>query len=100
IFGLAGGLTACLFATTFAVLGWLARPGVAATYLQRYSTVLFVLVIPLLLFGAHCLDLQDRKTHPPTPRPASSPPTNPPAHTSHRTANPPRTAQPPTERGE
>ena len=65
ILGLASGLTACLFGTVFAVLGWLATPGVAATYLQRYSTVLFILVIPLLLFGAHCLDLQDRKKHPP-----------------------------------
>ena len=60
IFGLASGLTSCLFGTVFAVLGWMATPGVAANYLQRYSTVLFVLVMPLLLFGAHCLDLQDR----------------------------------------
>jgi hypothetical protein len=92
-------LTSIIFASSFTLLGWLATPGEAATYLQRFATALFLLALPLLIFGAHCLDLQDIKTHPPLAR-AASPPTKPHAHNSHRTANPPRTSQPPPRRGE
>jgi hypothetical protein len=59
-FGLAGGFTAAVFGSALTAITWLT--GYAAgygLYLHRTGTLLLVLTMPLLIFGAHCLDLQD-----------------------------------------
>jgi hypothetical protein len=60
VFGLAGGLISILFGAALTALAWLAQAE-TARYLQNFGTVLFVLAIPLLIFGAHCLDSADKR---------------------------------------
>ena len=60
-FGLIGGILAPIFGSVFTVVGWLSGPTWHGFAVQRIGTVLLFLTIPLLLFGAHCLDLSDRK---------------------------------------
>jgi hypothetical protein len=57
--GLCGGIAAAIAACALTVLCWLTHGGWHGPLLQRSCTVLFFLMIPLLVFGAHCLDLLD-----------------------------------------
>jgi hypothetical protein len=57
--GLAGGLTAPLAGSLCSVIGWLTTHTWHAFALQCIGTASFVLTLPLLVFGAHCLDLMD-----------------------------------------
>lgn len=60
VFGLCGGMSAAVLGSAFTGLTWftgLLRHG----YLHSSGTVLLFLTIPLLVFGAHCLDLLDTK---------------------------------------
>jgi hypothetical protein len=41
------------------VLGWLSASARAASYLRHYGTVLIIIALPLLVLGAHALDLTD-----------------------------------------
>lgn len=61
VFGLVGGIVAPVFGSVFTAIGWLSGPTWHGFAIQRIGTVLLFLTIPLLLFGAHCLDRADRK---------------------------------------
>lgn len=58
-FGLCGGIVAAILACTLTVVVWLTHAAWHGLLLRRSGTVLFFLMIPLLVFGAHCLDLLD-----------------------------------------
>lgn len=57
--GFCGGIGAAVGACALTVLVWLTHRAWHGVLLQRSGTVLFFLMIPLLVFGAHCLDLLD-----------------------------------------
>ena len=59
IFGLGGGIIAPLAGAILTAIAWFAGPLWHGFALHRDGTVLLFLTIPLLLFGAHCLDLVD-----------------------------------------
>ena len=67
--GLASGLITLLAGVLFSVAARLAESRVAAPFFHRFGTILLVLAIPLLIFGAHCLDLTDKKSHTPSTTP-------------------------------
>ena len=57
--GLGGGIIAALLGSLFTALSWLSDTG---SHLEKVlGTVLLVLTIPLLIIGAQCLDLLDKK---------------------------------------
>ena len=58
--GLGGGLVSLLVGSVFTVVGWLTGP-IWHGLVQRISTGLFLVTLPLLFFGAHCLDLIDQE---------------------------------------
>lgn len=57
--GLFGGIAAALAGCALTVVCWLTHRAWHGPLLERSCTVLFFLMIPLLVFGAHCLDLLD-----------------------------------------
>jgi len=61
VIGLVGGIVAPMLGSVFTVVGWISGPIWHGFAIQRTGTVLLFLTIPLLLFGAHCLDLSERK---------------------------------------
>jgi hypothetical protein len=61
VLGLFGGIIAPVFGSVFTAIGWISGPTWHGFAVQRIGTVLLFLTIPLLLFGAHCLDLSDRE---------------------------------------
>jgi hypothetical protein len=61
VFGLCGGIIAPLAGSILTAMAWFMGPVWHGLALQRNGTVLLFLTIPLLLSGAHCLDLMDRQ---------------------------------------
>ena len=59
--GLGFGIISPLIASILTALSWVTGPHWHGFFIQRYGTVLFFLTVPLLIFGAHCLDLMDKK---------------------------------------
>ena len=60
VFGLSCGIIAPLIGSVLTAIAWFTGPEWHALPLQRDGTVLLFLTIPLLSFGAHCLDLMDK----------------------------------------
>jgi hypothetical protein len=60
-FGICGGLLSPLLGSTLTAITWFTGPQWHGLFLQRDGTVLLFLTIPLLIFGAHCLDLEDQQ---------------------------------------
>jgi hypothetical protein len=58
--GLLGGLIAPLVGLALTALAWFIGDW-HGFHFGRSGTVLFLLTIPLLIFGAHCLDLLDKE---------------------------------------
>jgi hypothetical protein len=58
--GFCAGIGSALIAAGLTVMSWVTGPRWHHLPLQRGGTLLFALTIPLLIFGAHCLDLLDR----------------------------------------
>ncbi|HEY2961678.1 MAG TPA: hypothetical protein VGJ37_04645, partial [Pyrinomonadaceae bacterium] len=56
---LCGGILSALAASLLTVVVWLTHSTWHGLFLHRSCTTLFFLMIPLLVFGAHCLDLLD-----------------------------------------
>ena len=56
--GLGGGLIAVLVGSLLTVISWLTG---TSSYMQAIGTVLLFLTIPLLVIGAQCLDLMEKK---------------------------------------
>jgi len=61
IVGLAGGIVAPLIGSILTAVSWFVGPAWHSFGLHRAGTVLLLLGIPLLTFGAHCLDLNERE---------------------------------------
>ena len=58
--GLCLGLLAPIVGSILTATTWLTGAHWHGFFIQRYGTVFFFVSIPLLIFGAHCLDLMDR----------------------------------------
>jgi hypothetical protein len=58
--GLGFGIVCPLVGSFLTVIAWLTGPEWHGLHVQRFGTVLLFLTIPLLIFGAHCLDLMDK----------------------------------------
>ena len=59
VFGFAGGLVTVVAGSALTVISWVTGSEGAGSFLQRFATVLFLLTFPLLILGAHCLDLAE-----------------------------------------
>lgn len=57
--GLIGGLLAVALGAVMTVVSWMVKEG---TSLHMYGTLLLILTMPLLIVGAHFLDLQEAAT--------------------------------------
>ena len=61
VFGLSCGIISPLIGSVLTAISWFTGPEWHGFFIQRYGTVLLFLTIPLLIFGAHCLDLMDKQ---------------------------------------
>jgi hypothetical protein len=60
-FGLCAGILSPLVGSILTAIAWFTGSHWHGFSIQRYGTVLLFLTIPLLIFGAHCLDLMDKE---------------------------------------
>ena len=61
VVGLIGGILVAVTGSLFTAASWLTGPIWHGVALQRLGTALLAAMIPLLLLGAHCLDVSDKK---------------------------------------
>src|ERR1051325_3390160 len=61
VVGLAGGIVSGLVGVVLTGFSWFEGAGVVVAYVRMTGTAFLVLMIPLLIFGAHCLDLTERR---------------------------------------
>ncbi|HEV7398162.1 MAG TPA: hypothetical protein VGN86_16740 [Pyrinomonadaceae bacterium] len=61
VLGLGLGIFAPCAGAALTVLTWFTGSQWHGFFIGRYGVVLFFLTIPLLIFGAHCLDLMDKE---------------------------------------
>lgn len=60
VIGICGGLIAPIFAAVLTLISWFTDPVWHGFSVHVAATALFVVAFPLLIFGAHCLDLLDK----------------------------------------
>ncbi len=60
---LLGGLAAPIAASILTVISWFSNRFWHGLSFRNAGTALFVIAIPLLILGAHCLDLLDKDKH-------------------------------------
>ena len=60
-FGLCGGVGAGVLGSILTVIAWFTGAVWHGHSVQRFGTILLFLTIPLLVLGAHCLDLLDKE---------------------------------------
>ena len=58
--GLTGGIFSAMFGAGFTVASWLAANKGARQWLSTVGTALFFLTVPLLIFGAYCMDWMEK----------------------------------------
>jgi hypothetical protein len=61
VFGLSLGIISPLVGSVLTSIAWFTGSEWHGFFIQRSGTVLLFLTIPLLVFGAHCLDLMDKQ---------------------------------------
>lgn len=61
VLGLGGGLLAPIAGSILTIISWFADPAWHGFSLHFVATALFIVTLPLLLLGAHCLDLLDQQ---------------------------------------
>ncbi len=61
VLGLGGGAAAFVLTMTLSVFSWLTRDDLAPV-LKEIGFVSLISVLPLLAFGAHCLDLLEKES--------------------------------------
>ena len=61
IVGLSGGIITALAGSLLTASTWFTGTGGIGSYVQTLGTILLFMTIPLLIFGAHCLDLKERR---------------------------------------
>ncbi len=59
--GLCFGIICPIIGSIFTAIAWFTGPEWHGLFIQRDGTVLLFLTIPLLIIGAHCLDLIDKQ---------------------------------------
>lgn len=59
--GLCGGMLSAILGSILTAIAWFTGPVWHGFSLRSDGTVLLFLTIPLLIFGAHCLDLIDKR---------------------------------------
>jgi hypothetical protein len=62
VLGLGGGIVAPLIGSILTAIAWFTGPIWHGISVERDGMLLLFVTIPLLIFGAHCLDLLDRQT--------------------------------------
>ena len=60
VFGLCGGFSAPIIGGIVTVISWFTDPAWHGISLHQAGTSFFVVTLPLLILGAHCLDLLDK----------------------------------------
>lgn len=60
--GLVGGVLSPVIGTLLIAVTWFIHSERIVSSINDLSILSFILTIPLLVFGAHCLDLLERKT--------------------------------------
>ena len=60
-FGFCGGVCAGVLGSILTAVAWFTGAVWHGHSLQRFGTILLFLTIPLLVLGAHCLDLLDKE---------------------------------------
>lgn len=58
--GLLGGIVAALVGSMFTAISWITGVEGNGAFMQTLGTVFLFLTIPLLVLGAHCLDLLEK----------------------------------------
>lgn len=61
VIGLCGGFIAPIFGSILTVASWFIDPVWHGISLHQAGTSLFFVTLPLLILGAHCLDLLDKE---------------------------------------
>ena len=61
VVGLSAGFIAAMAGSFVTIVSWFRDPVWRGLALHQAGTGLFLLVLPLLVFGAHCLDLLDKE---------------------------------------
>jgi hypothetical protein len=61
VFGLCTGFAAPILGSILTAISWFKDPSWHHVTLHQAGTTLFVLTLPLLILGAHCLDLLDKE---------------------------------------
>lgn len=61
VFGLCGGFIALIVGSLVTLVSWFIDPKWHGIWLHQTGTFLFVVSLPLLILGAHCLDLLDKE---------------------------------------
>jgi hypothetical protein len=61
VFGLCAGFAAPILGSIVTAISWFKDPSWHGLSLHQAGTTLFVLTLPLLILGAHCLDLLDKE---------------------------------------
>ena len=57
---LAGGILAALFGSLLTAVTWFTGAGAGSSYMHTLGGILLFITIPLLILGAHCLDLAEK----------------------------------------
>lgn len=61
IIGLSGGIITTVMGSVLTVITWFTATGVGNSYVRTMGTILLIMTIPLLILGAHCLDLAEKQ---------------------------------------
>jgi len=61
VLALGAGILAPLLGSVLTVMTWITGPEWHGFFIRRDATILFFLGIPLLILGAHCLDLMNKE---------------------------------------
>jgi hypothetical protein len=61
IAGLSGGVVSALIGSLLTAFSWLTGAAGAVARVRTAGTILLLLTIPLLVLGAHCLDLTEKR---------------------------------------
>jgi amino acid transporter len=61
VVGISGGVVSALVGAVLTAFSWFMSASEVSVYVRTTGTVLLVLMIPLLVFGAHCLDLTEKR---------------------------------------
>lgn len=62
LIGVLGGIVTALIGSVFTAISWIMGAVGNGAYMQTLGTDFLLLTIPLLVLGAHCLDVVEKRT--------------------------------------